>query len=233
MSSENNLSKTVSSAKRELIFISIALAAMGLLMVIFPETSKTIICRVIGIVLCVWGAVWVIEYFMGSRGEVLTSFGLVRGIALLAFGGYFIAKPDVLAAFLTTALAILIIVDGILMLQYAIDLSRLKARGWWVQLIGAGVAIALGVVVWTDPFGAAKTLTIFSGVVLLVEGLWDLVSVLYIAGFAKKVKKAVGTTVQQAVAYQQAAQAAQEAQNVQPAPAEPEQPSSEPPAAEK
>lgn len=47
--------KKIRGIKIELIIISIALFVLGLFLTIFPEVSQIIICRAVGIALCVWG----------------------------------------------------------------------------------------------------------------------------------------------------------------------------------
>ena len=47
--------KKIKGIKIELIIISVVLFALGLFLVIFPEISQLVICRVVGIALCVWG----------------------------------------------------------------------------------------------------------------------------------------------------------------------------------
>ena len=106
--------KKIRGIKIELIIISIALFVLGLFLTIFPEVSQIIICRAVGIALCVWGVLRLMTYFRMSREDVFVSFGLVQGISLLAFGIFFVMRPEAIAVFFGTAIAIIIIIDGIL-----------------------------------------------------------------------------------------------------------------------
>ena len=117
----NSIYKKLKTIKFEIIIVSIALFVLGLLLVIFPTASQEIICKGIGVALCVWGVLRLINYFRIAGSEILGSYGLVQGVTLLAFGMFFVIKPGFIAVFLGTALAIIIIIDGILKLQYAVD----------------------------------------------------------------------------------------------------------------
>ena len=86
--------KKIRGIKIELIIISIALFVLGLFLTIFPEVSQIIICRAVGIALCVWGVLRLMTYFRMSREDVFVSFGLVQGISLLAFGIFFVMRPE-------------------------------------------------------------------------------------------------------------------------------------------
>ena len=49
------MTKRVKNVKLEIILLNVAIILIGVLMVVFPEQSQTIICRVVGILLCAWG----------------------------------------------------------------------------------------------------------------------------------------------------------------------------------
>ena len=98
-------------------------------------------------------------------------------------------KPEIIAVFLGTALAVIIIVDGILKLQYAVDFYHLQADKWWIELIGAVIMIIVGVVALFNPFSTTEALTIFIGIALMIEGIWDFISLMKIVSVAKKAGK--------------------------------------------
>ena len=177
--------KKIRGIKIELIIISIALFVLGLFLTIFPEVSQIIICRAVGIALCVWGVLRLMTYFRMSREDVFVSFGLVQGISLLAFGIFFVMRPEAIAVFFGTAIAIIIIIDGILKLQYAIEFYHMEAQRWWIEAI---VAALMVVVALFNPFGSSTVLMMFVGIVLMVEGLSDLISIIRISSFIKNLR---------------------------------------------
>lgn len=179
--------KKIKGIRGELIIVSIALFVLGLFLVIFPDISQVVICKGIGIAFCVWGVLRLITYFRISKEEVLSSFGLVQGVTLIAFGVFFVMRPEAISVFFGTALSIVIIVDGILKLQYGIEFFHMKSGYWWIELIGAFVMVIMGIIALCNPFATTSALMIFVGIVFMVEGLWDLVSIVRISRFVKKV----------------------------------------------
>ena len=177
--------KKIRGIKIELIIISIALFVLGLFLTIFPEVSQIIICRAVGIV---WGVLRLMTYFRMSREDVFVSFGLVQGISLLAFGIFFVMRPEAIAVFFGTAIAIIIIIDGILKLQYAIEFYHMEAQRWWIEAIVAALMVVMGVVALFNPFGSSTVLMMFVGIVLMVEGLSDLISIIRISSFIKNLR---------------------------------------------
>ena len=118
-------------------------------------------------------------------------YGLVQGVTLLAFGMFFVIKPGFIAVFLGTALAIIIIVDGILKLQYAVDFYHLESDKWWIELIGAVVMVVIGIIALLNPFSTSSALIVFIGIALMIEGLWDFISLMRIVSVTKKAGKAI------------------------------------------
>ena len=180
----NSIYKKLKTIKFEIIIVSIALFVLGLLLVIFPTASQEIICKGIGVALCVWGVLRLINYFRIAGSEILGSYGL-------AFGMFFVIKPGFIAVFLGTALAIIIIVDGILKLQYAVDFYHLESDKWWIELIGAVVMVVIGIIALLNPFSTSSALIVFIGIALMIEGLWDFISLMRIVSVTKKAGKAI------------------------------------------
>lgn len=188
---KKEIQREVRSIRRELIFANIAILALGFLLALYPETSGSVICRVVGVVLCMAGLLRCVAYFREDKTEAFGSFALVQGAAMLGFGIYFVVRPASLAAFLTVVLAIVLIVGGVMKLQYGFDLARFQVTGWWIELIGALLTAALGILVFVNPFEAAETLMIFIGIAFIVDAVWDLLSIFYLSRTIKKYKTAL------------------------------------------
>lgn len=180
-----NSSKKAKSIKREIIFADLALMVLGLIMVIFPEQSNDIIIIAIGIALCIWGILRLVSYFSHDSLEIFGSFSLVQGASLIGFGIFFIVCPSALQIFLATSLGIIIIIGGVMKLQYAVDMIRLKVSYWWISLVTAIITIALGVISLINPFTVSKWLMLFIGIAFLANGILDLVSVILLSNRIK------------------------------------------------
>lgn len=185
------LKSIVRSIKLRMVAAALLLIALGVLFVLRPGDSGLIICYIVGAVLCFFGIVRFIVYFTGDVSQAFGSFDLVGGAALLMFGGYILIRPEVLYGILTAVFGIILVVDGVMKLQYAIDLYRMKAAGWWLVLIVALLMAALGVVALFNPFGTMVTLMTFLGATLIADGVLDILSIAYLHTVAKRVEKAV------------------------------------------
>ena len=176
--------------KYRILLADVFMLAFGLVMIIFPAQSQNVICMILGGVLCLLGVFRILVYAVSERTKVFLSFALVTGAALLGVGIWILLKPEELAALLGTLLALVLIVTGVMKIQYAFDFLRLKAAYWWVQLIGAAVLIGLGVLGLINVFQVMETLILFLGICFVVGAVWDLATVLWPSGTDKSFRQA-------------------------------------------
>ncbi len=173
------IKKKTKELHRSFIIVNIGAAVLGIILIIFPTESKEIICRALGIMLGIWGIIRIVDYIRLRRQQVFGSFGLVQGCALLAFGAYIALRPDLLAAFITTGLSVILFICGILKLQNAIDFAQIKSLGWIGHVIAAVLIITAAVIAFFNPFGASDWLMRFVGIALVVSSIWDIASVIW------------------------------------------------------
>lgn len=175
----------IRGVKNEIIIMNAAMVVLGILMVMFPQMINGLICQGIGAVLCVWGIIRIIKYFVARAESAFGSFGLVQGGAMLGFGIFFLANPDFFVSIIDTALAIILLVMAVIKVQYAFDFLKLNSSRWWIQLLGAVVMAVLGILALTKPFGVANIVMILIGAGLIFSGLWDLISVIRMSVFVR------------------------------------------------
>ena len=181
--------KSVGTFRKDFIYTALALIAVGLLFVVLPESSTKLICYSTAGLLCVWGIIKLMMYVSSGVGEKFGSFGLVSSVSLIIGGIAIFVNPEFFAGIIATIFGCAMIVDGVLKVQYAIDLSGIGGKYWWVVLIAAAVFIAAGLIVVFNPFSAAVTFMIFAGVALIVDGISDLITAFYVSRVLKKFTK--------------------------------------------
>ena len=167
--------------KSGMMLMSIAYIVVGMMLLVMPETSLLWICNIFCVVVLITGIVCLIQYAR-IRGTGFTApFMLVGGVITAGLGIFTLAKPQVVASFLPVVFGIFIIVDGLSRLGTAIDLAKRKGQKWWVLLLLSIVSVALGALLVLHPFGAAVSVVMVCGILLIVEGALNLGCVLYAA----------------------------------------------------
>ena len=172
-----------------LITAAILYIVVGLLLIIWPEEARLILCYVLGAALLLYGAYRVIAYF-NNASDVPVQFGAAIGVACITAGVLLLIKADrVVAAFAAVAGAALTI-DSILRIQLALDIRRLGGRHWGPMAICGGVMLAVGVMLVLNPFAVVRTATIVAGAALLADGMLTLWSLIETASLLKERSRA-------------------------------------------
>lgn len=175
------IKQIINGFKKDTIYLSIALILLGLILVIFPEKSTMIICYSVGILMLVGGVCKIVGYFRAKGTEIFGSLGLVGGSLLCVGGLIIVLRPDMLTSFITTMLAVILIADGVIKIQYAIDLSRVGGERWWLVLTAGIIMTLLGILALLNPFGTVAAIMIIIGILLIVDGILDLIMLVYVA----------------------------------------------------
>ena len=167
--------------KSGMMLLSIAYIVIGMMLLIMPQTSLLWICYAFGAVVLLTGIVCLIQYAR-IRGTGFTApFMLVGGVITAGLGIFTLAKPQVVASFLPVVFGIFIVVDGLSRIGSAIALAKRKGQKWWVLLLLSIVSVALGILLVLHPFGAAVSVVMVCGILLIVEGAMNLGCILYAA----------------------------------------------------
>ncbi len=183
--------KKIYGIKKDIVLLYVALIVLGLVFMIFPQASAETICYIIAVSLIAWGAFRLRGYFHMSRFAVFGSYGLVDGSLLILAGVFILIRPAFLAGFIMGIVGFALVADGILKIQYAVDLLRIRGEIWWVLAVLALLMIGAGIVVILDPFHSAKVLMIFTGAFLVASGVVDLAAIIYISRKLKLLKQAM------------------------------------------
>lgn len=179
--------KAVRIAKGGYVISSIAFCAAGISLLLHPEISAVVICKGMGILLAVCGVFKICGYLSEDLYRLAFQFDLAGGILAVIMGCLMLFRSDSVLRFLNLVLGIVVLIDGLLKIQTALDARRFGLERWW--LIGAAAALAsiLGLLIIIDPFGSAGVAgaMILLGATLIIEGLLNL----YVAVFTIKIGK--------------------------------------------
>lgn len=171
--------------------VSFSLAAvvyllLGLLMIVAPNTSRRLLCTLVGVGIMAYGLLSIVPFVM-SQGEKRFSFDLLIGICALAFGLFSLINRTFLMDFLFTALGVVVCVTSVCSISRALNLRYFGFARWWAPLCAniATLVIALCVIFFPGFFG--NMLMIAMGIILVVEAVSDLISIHYLGRFSDRV----------------------------------------------
>lgn len=173
------------SLKGNALLTAILSAIYGLVLIIWPDTSAKTLCYVIGAVIIIVGLLYVIQY---ARKDVRKDFyrnDLVYGLFAIALGIMALIKVQVVESIIPVVLGIIVLFSGIVKLQNAFDLLRMKYSNWPVVMILSAINIIFAIILIVEPVWVVNALFRLIGIGLLFGGVTDLVTMLF---FTNKIK---------------------------------------------
>lgn len=171
----------MSTLKRSLngTVMSLVELIVGILLLINPVGFTSGIIVACGIVLMVCGLVSAIKYFRAEPEDAAVKQLLAKGLAELLVGAFCAFHSHwfvVTFPVLTLIYGVVILFTGLTKVQWTVDMLRLKRKRWFLAMISAAVSVICGIVIITSPFSTTAVLWMFTGISLVVEAVFDIMT---------------------------------------------------------
>ncbi len=148
-------------------------AILGLVLVLWPVTSASMLCLALGAVLLICGVIDGILFLTHRDGSLYSGGMLVLGIILAALGAWIIASPQLVAVLVPRVIGVLICIHGAGDIGDAVALRRANYPRWTGALILGLVTLVLGAVLIFYSFTVLSTIVRIIGFFLLYDGVSD------------------------------------------------------------
>lgn len=172
------------------IGLSICEIVVGILLFVNPLGFTGTIIKIAGIILLVVGVWFGINYFRADPVTAHMEQGLTKALLAIVAGLFCVFKTEwFLVAFpvVTVLYGVVIILTGIVRVQWTVDMLRMKLDRWYLAGIGALISLAFGAIILTNPFAWTAFLWTFVGISMVVNAVFDLC----VAIFIKKVESEI------------------------------------------
>lgn len=166
------------TAKIGYVIVSLLLCVLGVVMIVVPDFSASLIGTLCGIVLIVFGAFKLVGYFSKDLYRLAFQYDLAFGILTLALGIIILLNPDNIMNFICVVLGVAVLADGLLKIQIALDSKRFGIRKWWLILAVAFIACVCGILLLLRPSESIRVIIVLMGISLLAEGILNLSTVI-------------------------------------------------------
>lgn len=183
------MEKILKKVKANVVFSSLLCAALGIVLVIWPDMSMQIVCAAIGVVLILTGVLKIMEYFISKDGSLYAQTNLIFGIVLTVVGVWIVLKPDQVLAIIPIIVGIIIVLHGINKLRQAVTLCKGQYDKWWIALILGLLTAGFGVLLICKPFAALDTAVMLIGLFLVYDGLSNIWIISRVYKTAKLIKQ--------------------------------------------
>lgn len=169
----------IQDMKKNYIVNAVIMVVLGLVLVIWPDFLGEMLCYLLGGALILMGAIQLIGFLRGERLGLYNKFSMLMGIVLVLLGIWICAQPHIVLSIIPVVVGVLVILHGLMDIQYTLDIKRTGNTKWWIALIAAILTLAIGLVLVFKPFAAYETMMILLGVAMLYDGGSDLVLLIF------------------------------------------------------
>ncbi len=171
--------------------LSIAYVAIGVIMLIVSSVpgsvTLSLICYVLGILLTIVGVVAGILYFLRKSYRRKNRYGFILGLSCFLIGFYALCNNADFTNFFFMFIALCMLADSVIKMQFSMELLRVRSRKWWIVLSAGVITILLAMVVLINPFGTnTSSRDIYTYIVLIVDGVINLVTMIYVSLTAQR-----------------------------------------------
>ncbi len=163
------------------IILCIIEVVVGILLLVDPVRFTAGIIIAVGIALMISGLLNVIRYFKSSPEEAAVGQLLMQGLVALLAGAFCVLNPQwFILTFPVIAIlyGIAVLIGGLSKVQITVDMLRMKNPKWWWGAISAVISIVCALVIINNPFSSTVALWWFTGISLIVEAVFDLVTLI-------------------------------------------------------
>lgn len=133
------------------IALSICLTLVGLIFLVYPDVSVTLIGIIFGLLITILGEVLIYTYL--KRREIpLFRFNLIYGILGVILGILTIISPFTFTQVITIFIGIWILYMAVIKIDFAVRLKLLEERSWLFLLVSALLEIFMSILIFINPF---------------------------------------------------------------------------------
>ncbi len=160
--------------KIDVTFNAVLSVILGVLLIVWPATVITMLARVIAVILVISGLFMLIPKLL----EAIKSYpSIIVSILIIVIGVWMFLNPAIVASVIPMVIGALMVVHGLQDLSLSIEGKSKKASNWWTMLLMGALNVFFGILCIANAFGLVKLAMIFIGIMLVYDGLTDMIIV--------------------------------------------------------
>ncbi|MEI7885120.1 MAG: DUF308 domain-containing protein [Clostridia bacterium] len=152
-----------------------AFISLGLLLLLLPSTTLTAIIYLIGSYFAIEGIVSLVAYFKTKKEPNANGFYLPFAIGQILIALFFFFFTTTIAGFLPIIIGIIIVAISSVNISQALAVRKLSGNDWLLSLGLSVLTAAAGIFVIFFSYSISIALTIIIGVLLVIQGVSDIV----------------------------------------------------------
>lgn len=169
----------IQDMKHNYFINAVIMVILGIVLVIWPHILGVMLCYLLGGALIVMGVFQLISFLRGERLGFYNKFVMIMGIVLVLLGIWICAQPRIVLSIIPVVVGIIVLIHGLMDIQYTLDIKKAGSEKWWIALIAAALTLIVGLLLVLNPFTAYEITMVLLGVAMLYDGGSDLALLLF------------------------------------------------------
>ena len=173
------------TAKIGYITLSALLCTLGVVLIVFPEFSISLLETLCGIVFIAFGIVKIIGFLSKDLYRLAFQFDLEFGILMIVVGLFTLIYPGNVINFFCAIFGIFVLADALFKIRITLDARKFGIPQWGVILVAAIAAGIFGGILVFRPGEGSLLLMICLGITLLAEGILSMATAITMVKIVK------------------------------------------------
>lgn len=169
------------SFRFSMFFVALLCLALGVIMVLWPESSQRFFCCAFGVLLILSGVIEIAVYLAGAKKGLAQKIVFLGGIAAAVAGVWILLMPDRVRMLTVIVMGIVLLYHGAMDIKYAFDMKRQGSSGFGIVLVFGLLTVLIGVLLLVDPFENDQLLFFVVAAGFIFDGVSDLFTVFAVA----------------------------------------------------
>ncbi len=174
----------IKNMKLDITLTAVLSVVIGILFLVWPGQVTILFAKVIAGAVIITGVV----LFIGRVTDIpMNVWGMVVSIVLILVGLWLFSSPGIIATVVPIAIGVLLLVHGIQDVVLAVEGRKNKASNWWIIVVMGMISAVCGVICICNAFGLVKVAMMLIGIMLIYDGLSDMIIVRKVNKAAKDI----------------------------------------------
>jgi|UPI0004B6F254 uncharacterized membrane protein HdeD (DUF308 family) len=173
------MKSVIQDMKHNYFINAVIMVILGIVLVIWPHILGVMLCYLLGGALIVMGIFQLISFLRGERLGFYNKFVMMMGIVLVLLGIWICAQPRIVLSIIPVVVGIIVLIHGLMDIQYTLDIKKAGSEKWWIALIAAVLTLIVGLLLVLNPFTVYEITMVLVGVAMLYDGGSDLALLLF------------------------------------------------------
>lgn len=166
--------KTVKKMKLHDGIVALLMLMLGIVLLVWPDTTQQMIGKVIGGGLFLFGAMQLILTLIKRDWNIISQGSILLSIIIAVIGGWIYLKPTWILGMIPLILGVVIILNGLHNVAKALQLKKVGYGRWWIAVILGLLTIILGGILINIRDTAIQTVIRIIGAFLIYDAVSDL-----------------------------------------------------------